>query len=463
MRGCRCHMKKRKATVFVLLLAALLLVGCVDVSGPQPSPLSTRLPSGGSASPEVFWGPELFAKGSTEFNADLALLLADLSRSAYSAESTRGVFEGWGFEGFESFNYSDSDSLGTYVNTNCFSIAHDELETGGGSSTVLCVVCRGTFTREEAMGDWLWGHQHNVFTEKDIPGIPTVKAWSNVFDFYTDVKEGLRRYVNRHPELTAAEDLKIVVTGHSLGGAAANILGADFTYGLKGGQWWSGLLEKSEIYVYTYGAIRATVEDVNYSVGYENIHNIYNYYDSFGPYGNLSATNATSFRSEFGHSDVYRSDRFHYDENHIMVTFENHDMKNYRSAMSFERTNGGLISFGCTPEHVQQGGLPTTQQPSEPTQQPSEPTQQGGARVPEGTYVAYSFGIITNSFTFYGDNRVSMNALGVVGDGTYVISNGEIIITYNTNISSETYVWRASFSMSGDSIFVAGEEMRRQN
>ena len=79
-----------------------------------------------------------------------------------------------------------------------------------------------------------------------------------------------------------------------------------------------------------------------------------------------------------------------------------------------------------------------------------------------GTYVSYSYGIIKNTFTFYGDNQVSMRALGVTGDGTYEIVDDEMVITYNVSFSDKPYVWRVPFSRSGDSIYIAGEEFVKQ-
>ncbi len=86
----------------------------------------------------------------------------------------------------------------------------------------------------------------------------------------------------------------------------------------------------------------------------------------------------------------------------------------------------------------------------------------GSGAVPEGTYISNAYGFIQNTFTFYGGNRVTMDTLGIVGDGTYEIRNGEIIISYTTNISDSVCVWSASFAMSGDRLYIGGDEFVKQ-
>ena len=58
-------------------------------------------------------------------------------------------------------------------------------------------------------------------------------------------------------------------------------------------------------------------------------------------------------------------------------------------------------------------------------------------------------------FTFYGENGVILSAFGISAEGTYEISNGKIIVHYEF-LGSQ--VWSPTFSMSGDSIYIAGTE-----
>ena len=164
--------------------------------------------------------------------------------------------------------------------------------------------------------------------------------------------------------------------------------------------------------------------------------------------------------SVFGHFDYYQDERFHDEEYGVYigdemspVSYANHDIKgNYIFAMKYERDVGGLLKYGCLNDV-----------PVDPTLAPVTPAPSDSARVPDGTYVQYIYGYPVNSFTFYGDHRVSMSAFGITSDGTYVIKDGVITIKYYTNISNSVCVWSASFSMRGDSIFIDGDELIRED
>ena len=72
----------------------------------------------------------------------------------------------------------------------------------------------------------------------------------------------------------------------------------------------------------------------------------------------------------------------------------------------------------------------------------------------EGKYV--SDGFIKQSFTFKEDNVVVMSAFGIEAEGTYVIEDDEITITYS--LFGLKYDWKKSFDKSGDSIYIDGTE-----
>lgn len=70
-----------------------------------------------------------------------------------------------------------------------------------------------------------------------------------------------------------------------------------------------------------------------------------------------------------------------------------------------------------------------------------------------GTYK--SKGPISQSITFDGD-KVTTGLLGFDIDGTYVIENGTIVITYEVlGVSTN---WEKSFEEKGNSIFIDGTE-----
>ena len=401
------------------------------------------------------WNGDLFTGSSLRFNTDLAVLCAEFSETVYDAPHMRTTLKDLGFDAWETYNYTSDDSLGTYTGANCFTIAHDTLRISGRETTVLVIVCRGTDESGERLGDWLKGTPFDK--TRKLEGIP---VWTNIYDFYADVMKGLKDYRWKHSEVTNGDSLKVLITGHSLGGAAANLCGAKFDLTLDGDEWWSDRIEQSDVFVYTYAAIKATAEDHLYVEGFENIHNIYNYYDCFLPDGIYGNLNVSSMQSLFGHFEYYRDERFHDEEYGVsafsgmsIMSYANHDIKeNYIPAMRYERDVGGLLHYGCLQN------VPVTTKAPTPTKAPDN-----SPRVPDGTYVAYAFGYAVNTFTFYGDHRVSMSALGIAGDGTYEIVNDEIIIEYYTSLTNTPCVWRASFAMRGNSIFIGGDEMVRQD
>lgn len=123
----------------------------------------------------------------------------------------------------------------------------------------------------------------------------------------------------------------MLVTGYSLGGAAANLVAADLKYN----SYQLGLnISTDDIYAYTFGAIKTLTTDDNVSLGYEYIHNIYNNNDSFGPNGNWGYLKASSPYAKFGHTYLYELGEEKYKEEGLSTA--NHDIANYRNDI----TNG---------------------------------------------------------------------------------------------------------------------------
>lgn len=74
-----------------------------------------------------------------------------------------------------------------------------------------------------------------------------------------------------------------------------------------------------------------------------------------------------------------------------------------------------------------------------------------------GTYK--STGLISQSFTFDGNN-ITMSAFGINANGTYKLSDGNIIITYS--LLGQEYTWSQSFSKLGDTLLIGGTEFKKQ-
>lgn len=206
------------------------------------------------------------------------------------------------------------------------------MTVNGTNTTILVIAARGTINVREMIGDFAHGG------EDDFHGM---KVYHNVHDYEEKIWNGLDEYIAKYPAIKSAKNLKILITGHSLGGAAANLVGAKFMYGIGDSEWWSDKVLQEDIYVYTYGAIKALTTDVNVSDGYENIHNIYNKYDSFGPYGNLGYLSVSSPNAKFGHTDLFSAIK----KDEGIVTTENHNMPTYIDALKL-----GFVS--CSNENL---------------------------------------------------------------------------------------------------------------
>ena len=172
------------------------------------------------------------------------------------------------------------------------------------------------------------------------------------FRDYADVVLSDGLFERLQTSLTKNPDEKLYLTGHSLGGAAANLLAARFTRfsELDGTEWWAQSTSKDDIYCYTFGAIDVLTQRINITDGYENIHNIYNFLDSFNCVGGhaLGGLNVSSPVSLFGHTDLFLYDftlenlgsmdqdsKKYAEENFNSIT-KNHNMPTYIQALDLD-------------------------------------------------------------------------------------------------------------------------------
>lgn len=141
------------------------------------------------------------------------------------------------------------------------------------------------------------------------------------------------------------KNLKVFITGHSLGGAAANLVAARFTNYVDWGAWWSGSLKQEDIYAYTFGAIDSIKVSQSVTDSFENIHNIYNFFDSFGSneYGKGLPSGVGTIYAKFGHIDMF--DKQYRTGNILKFDTANHNMPNYRDAVE-----KGLVH--CKPNKI---------------------------------------------------------------------------------------------------------------
>lgn len=194
-----------------------------------------------------------------------------------------------------------------------YCISHKTVEVDGKQSVVLFICCRGTQRLSEVIGDYFHGNNVNFLNSQ---------IYDNVYDFEENVYEGLINYSENHYidenhfvklKDMMSNNLKVIVTGHSLGGAAANAVAAKLNYEAGSDNWWLHKIQKSDVCAYTYGAIKVLGDnyndETNLEEGYENIHNVYNWSDSFGPYGSKQHLRVSVPNKKFGHTETFDNDK----------------------------------------------------------------------------------------------------------------------------------------------------------
>ncbi|MCL2361429.1 MAG: lipase family protein [Defluviitaleaceae bacterium] len=173
----------------------------------------------------------LFTHPPTEYNHNLALFAAWLSEYAYSQQVA------WFFPHGEEFNYGFSPHRNSVAHT----IAHTE--------NLIIVVIRGT---PEGPEEWIsnfnvgFGEVHTGF----------LYATNNVY-------HTLMNYIAKHNVMSNI----MLITGHSRGGAVANLLGARLNR------------MQENPYVYTFGAPRVSRTEATRAHIHSNIFNIINSFD----------------------------------------------------------------------------------------------------------------------------------------------------------------------------------------
>ncbi len=296
---------------------------------------------------EVRFTPEMFREPSEKPNNDLAMLAGLLSWEAedynYEKQSAyRSLYRLIGIDSEDIQNGSLPDTLRVLDDQKlCHTIAKKQIVLNGKKTNLLFISVRGTESLDEAANDIFTG------ANKPFMDYTQFKAYDFIYEFEESIWETLVSFCNAHPELKNSP-LKILITGHSLGGAAANLIGARFTHFADDGEWWSDLVEKDDIFVYTFGALDSINSDGTVSKGYENIHNITNYWDTFGPTNFRTAAGRSRY-GKFGHIDLFKTKKSVFDGG----IFVNHIMETYMEALNNNRIsyenayNQKIISWQC--------------------------------------------------------------------------------------------------------------------
>lgn len=253
---------------------------------------------------DMLWGAELFDHPLSQIDAhdlgpstahyNLAMICGSLCLTASDCNYLKQAYNDFGFDDKNIFLYSYTSSPLNrsevtrnglaFANDNslAFSIATQEMESSKGKFDLLVITLRGTQEILEVVKDG------TCLADKDYYGYV---AWDWVYEFEEDVFAGIEDFYSEHNWL-GSKPLKIMVTGHSLGGAGTNLVAAKFINELGTDRWFAKNTAKDDIFAFTFGAIDAlstndtgSHQSVVFPVkdGYENIVNIYNYLDTFGP------------------------------------------------------------------------------------------------------------------------------------------------------------------------------------
>lgn len=208
---------------------------------------------------KVLFSTEMFQRDNEYCYKDTALLSMTLSAAAYNHKDKKdlsgrnivSVYRALGFDdkNIMLFNYDghDLNTAGFESQDNAFSIASRNM----GGYTLLIVTLRGP--REDDMIRFL--NQLKSSGQSVSADILDVNADHEIAGFTEIVAEGIKKYIGKHYAVRDAIDnkqLKVLITGHSLGGAAANLLGAC----IMGGQYSYLPVPQGSLYVYTFGAPR---------------------------------------------------------------------------------------------------------------------------------------------------------------------------------------------------------------
>ena len=265
-------------------------------------------------------------------NKNLALICGFLSKAVYHDDSNHDdlrLLSQMGFENYYS-DYLDNDF--------CYSIGYEDFMIDGVDTNVIIFSIRGTKSDEEKRRDRVM----DAGTYKNYG----CRIFDLPYEFEQTVMDGFNTLLSEHPELET-KPLKIIITGHSLGGATANLLATRFTTHVDSGAWWSPLLDKDDIFCYTFGAIDSKdCYDPNHpytvSADYENIHNVYNVLDTYGIFGNsIITTNGNKIFGKFGHMDFFaRNEQYS-----IFDNGKNHDIMLYIDSVYQDLTNGNVICW----------------------------------------------------------------------------------------------------------------------
>lgn len=197
---------------------------------------------------------DIVAGDNTTYNKNLAVLTSLLSSNVYHGsylDVTRGVTSQanngrdkdaaqtfgtmFGLESSEYYQIKGSDYSYDRDDVTDFTIGHRKVTYNGKTTDVIVLAVRGTGSSN---GEWSSnfdvGADTNSYANIEGMNNRSHPYWKNLnnhkgFDVTANrIKEIVDKYLSEHVDQSSNIDRKILITGHSRGGAIANILGAEF-------------------------------------------------------------------------------------------------------------------------------------------------------------------------------------------------------------------------------------------
>ena len=297
-----------------------------------------------------YWAKMLSHKPA-EYDHDLALICAKFSRAAEQGdneEAINALYEEYEFDTEKNMVSVRYD--GTYP---C-SIGLKDV----GDFYLIFITARGTHNLAEAIGDTAIPEDNEFFSKYT----DQVYGYARLYE--EKIVDDLQDFfVNHEAIIQKGKKIKYIITGHSLGGAAANLLAARLDI-LRSDHYKPGVesivsnTTKDDIYAYTFGAIDS-ITDKNVLSGFENIHNIYNYWDTYGPNGwgnqlgpiripGLAKPSGASSYGRFGNNVRFEHDFCYYDNKDDMGTTWNHNIEQYIRAIegNYDISEESVLGYG---------------------------------------------------------------------------------------------------------------------
>lgn len=234
---------------------------------------------------------EMFEQTSGGYHRDIALIASTLSEACYNGYTeVNNAYENLGFDiknDVTLFSYSGAENNADY-DTNLISTEEDSLAFSLATREIadrrlLVITLRGTDLTST----------NDILHDISIFGSPFYENSSptGFLSFFKKVSVGLSLYISEHPEIAESADsgnLRILITGHSLGAAGANLLGAYFNThdnnsysGFDGNEavrfMYDEILDipQEDIFVYTFACPNVYYGDPT-TAGCDNIINVIN-------------------------------------------------------------------------------------------------------------------------------------------------------------------------------------------